>query len=100
MYIYWNHSLNSSVAGNEIVQDNTEQVVDDEAEDLENPDVAANELLEEIGDCEDEVLDYIRRDLESTIIVFADSMKVNFLKSVFILKIMMSYDFEWSKSHE
>ena len=39
--------------------------------------MAANELLEEIGDCEDEVLDYIRRDLESTIIVFADSMKVN-----------------------
>ena len=42
------------------------QVVDEEAEDLEDPDVATNELLEEIGDCED--LDYIRRDLESTII--------------------------------
>ena len=39
--------------------------------------MAANELLEEIGDCEDEVLDYIRRELESTIIVIADSMKVN-----------------------
>ena len=80
VYLF-NHSQNSSVArfkiGNELVQDDTDQVVDEEAEDLDDPGVAAKELLEEVGEYEDDVLGDAERDLESTIKVSADSMEID-----------------------
>ena len=55
----------SSKNGNGFFQDDTDQVVvGEEAEDLDDPGVAANELLEEVGEYEDEVLGDAERDLD------------------------------------
>ena len=62
---------------NKLVQDNTDHVVDEKAEDLEDSGVATNELLEEVGQCEDNVLNNIERDLKSTINISAESMDIN-----------------------
>ena len=39
--------------------------------------MATNELLEEVGQCEDDMLNDIKRDLKNTINISADSMEVN-----------------------
>ena len=67
----------SSKNGNGFFQDDTHQVVGEEAEDLDDPGVAANELLEEVGESEDDVLGDSESDLESTIKASADSMEVD-----------------------
>ena len=67
------------------VQDDTDKVVDVEADDLDDPGVAANELLEEVVEYEDDVLGDAERDLESTIKVSADSMEIDFFRLLVLI---------------
>ena len=53
-----------SKIGNGFVQNDNDKVIDMEAEDLDDPGVAANELLEEVGEYEDFVLGDAERDLD------------------------------------
>ena len=47
--------------------------------------MAANELLEEVVEYEDDVLDDAERDLESTIKVSADSMEIDFFRLLVLI---------------
>ena len=71
--------------GNGFVQNDTDQVIDVDAEDLDDPGVAANELLEEVGEYEDDVLGDVERDLESTIKVSAYSMEIDFFRLLVLI---------------
>ena len=74
-----------SKIGNGFVQNDTDQVIDVEADDLDDPGVAANELLEEVGEYKDDVLGDVERDLESTIKVSAYSMEIDFFRLLVLI---------------